>query len=292
MYGSQPFYLTTLGSYMHYYGSPMTLKFNTKEHVYVKATLLDLANHLKWFGIYLCVMGICLSLGRRSHYQPFGAFVDQPWYDPSRIWHPAQIGNNLVVGVIFQLFITTAAEGLIATTVLITGYKCERVMENPIFTATSPTEFWGKRWNRLVHSVLKRGVYIPLRKHQVSRALAAGVVFLASGLLHEWILSIVFRPRSYEMGSDGECNLPLCYVTPLGGSTGFFLWNAIIILAEYAIGGSKLVAQFVHLVPAPLRTVMLVMLALPVAHWFCEPYVLSNFFDHSELCFPMIKEIV
>ena len=63
-------------------------------------------------------------------------------------------------------------------------------------------------------------------------------------------------------------------------------------MLEYAIGGSKLVAQFVKAVPTPLRTVMLVMLALPIAHWFSEPYVMSNLFEHSELSLPLIKEIV
>lgn len=269
----------------------MILQYNHRESKYVKASLLDVASHVKWFFIYLFILGGLLSLLSPSHYQPFAKFEGQPWYLASRIWHPAQLANNLFLGIIFQAFITTAAEGLIAATVLLTGYKCETVMENPMFTATSPSEFWGKRWNRVIHSALKRGVYIPLRKNQVSQALAAGGAFLASGLFHEWILTFVFQPRHHEVGADGSCSAPHCYLTPVGGSTAFFIWNALIIMLEYSFGGSKLVLQFVKTVPASLRTVVLVMLALPVAHWFCEPYVVSNFFDHASIGFPLIKEI-
>lgn len=291
MHGCVPSYLNTMGAYVHYCGCPMTLQYNHRDSKYVKASLKDVATHVKWFFIYLFTLGVMVSLVRPSHYQPFGRFEDQPWHLASRIWDPAQLANNCAMGIIFQSFITTAAEGLIAATVLLTGYKCETVMENPIFTATSPSEFWGKRWNRVIHSALKRGVYIPLRKNQVPRALAAGGAFLASGLFHEWILSFVFQPRTHELGTDGSCSAPLCYATPLGGSTAFFIWNALIIALEYSIGGSKLVVQFVKTVPAPLRTVVLVMLALPVAHWFCDPYVVSNFFDHAGIGFPLIKEI-
>ena len=293
MYGCVPSYLTTsLGAYARYCGSPMILQYNQKEKKYIKATWLDFANHIKWFVIYLFTVGTIQSFALPSHYQPFGSFEDQAWHDPSRIVHPAQIGNNLVTGILLQTTIAMACEGLIVATVLLTGYKCETVMENPIFGATSPSEFWGKRWNRVVHSKLKRGVYIPLRKHAVPRALAAGGAFLCSGLVHEWLLTFVLRPLPSELGPDGSCESPLCCITPLGGATSFFLWNTIIIMLEYAIGGSKLVAQFVKAVPTPLRTVMLVMLALPIAHWFSEPYVMSNFFKHSELSLPLIKEIV
>jgi Membrane bound O-acyl transferase family len=291
MYGCVPSYLNTIGAYVHYCGCPMTLQYNHREHKYVKASLLDVASHVKWFFIYLSILGALVSLIRPFRYQPFANFQGQPWHLASRLWNPAQLANNFVLGIIFQAFITTAAEGMIATTVLLTGYKCETVMENPMFTATSPSEFWGKRWNRVIHAALKRGVYIPLRKHQVSQALAAGGAFLASGLFHEWILTFVFQPRTHELGADGSCTAPRCYEAPLGGSTAFFIWNALLISLEYSIGGSKLVVQFVNTVPASLRTVVLVMLALPVAHWFVEPYVVSNFFDQAGIGFPLIKEI-
>lgn len=57
--------------------------------------------------------------------------------------------------VLFQMYLVTFCEGLLAVTVLATGRRAETVMENPILESTSPSEFWGKRWNKVVHGVLK-----------------------------------------------------------------------------------------------------------------------------------------
>ncbi len=35
------------------------------------------------------------------------------------------------------------------------GYKVVQGMRNPMLEATSPSDFWGRRWNVLVHSVMK-----------------------------------------------------------------------------------------------------------------------------------------
>lgn len=293
MYGCAPAYLTTsMASYVHYCGSPVTLQFNQKEQKYVKATMRDFMGHLKWFLISFSIVGLIQSFAYPSHYEPFGSLSHMPWYDPNRLFHPTQLGNNLIVAMLMQGYVTTAAEGLIAATVLLTGYKCEHVMENPMMLATSPSHFWGKCWNRLIHSVLKRGVYIPLRKHAVSRPWAAVGAFVASGLFHEWLLTFVFEPLEFEKGPHGECELPRCYHAPLGGSTAFMLYNALFVVLEYGLGGTKPIAMFVKYVPTPLRTAALIMLGLLVVHWFCHAYTTSNFFDHGKIALPFIKEII
>jgi hypothetical protein len=53
------------------------------------------------------------------------------------------------------MYLCTFCEGLLAVTVLVTGKRADTVMENPILESTSPSEFWGKRWNKLVQGVLK-----------------------------------------------------------------------------------------------------------------------------------------
>jgi hypothetical protein len=292
MYGCAPTHVSSsLAAYAHYCGSPITLQYDQKEKKYIKTTIQDFLSHLKGFSISMFLLGAIQSFAMISHFEPFGSFAGQPWYNLSRLLHPAQFGNNLVVGFIMQGYLFTATEGLITATILLTGYKCEHVMENAIMTATSPSQFWGKRWNRLVHSVLKRGVYIPLRKHSVPRQWAAAGAFLASGIFHEWLLTFVFQPLPFELGPNGECVFPLCYQPSLGGSTAFMLYNAFVIMIEYAVGGTKPVAMFVTHVPTPLRTVALIMLGLPVVHWFCDPYTISNFFDHAAICVPFIKAI-
>jgi hypothetical protein len=68
------------------------------------------------------------------------------------------------------------------------GVQLVPFMLNPIFESSSPSDFWGRRWNLVVHGILKRGVYKPVRsKH--SRRVASIATFIASGLFHEWLLS-------------------------------------------------------------------------------------------------------
>jgi hypothetical protein len=58
-------------------------------------------------------------------------------------------------------------------------------MRNPMFLSKSPSDFWSRRWNLLIHRVLKGGVYKPIRKHFKSAALASIAAFMASGAFHE-----------------------------------------------------------------------------------------------------------
>jgi hypothetical protein len=53
------------------------------------------------------------------------------------------------------MYLCTFSEGLLAATALVTGKRADTVMENPILESTSPSEFWGKRWNKVVHGILK-----------------------------------------------------------------------------------------------------------------------------------------
>ena len=89
--------------------------------------------------------------------------------------------------VLFQSYLTTYCEGLLLIWTAAFGYQVDPVMKNPLFESKSPLDFWSKRWNLLIHKVLKGGVYKPVRKH--SSAITAMIAsFVASGIFHEWLL--------------------------------------------------------------------------------------------------------
>lgn len=133
--------------------------------------------------------------------------------------------------VLFQIYLTTFGYGINFLTSLV-GYQQNPMMLNPIFESSSPSDFWGRRyemviswynsyyltsnliltcnptilvpslmfnatrrWNLTVHGILKRGVYKPFRT-RYSRLTASAATFMASGLFHEWLLSseLYFRP--------------------------------------------------------------------------------------------------
>ena len=70
------------------------------------------------------------------------------------------------------------------------GLTTEPAFRNPLLGSRSVREAWGERWNRPVHTFLKRSVYIPARKLGIPPPLAAVLAFAASGLLHEYNFAV------------------------------------------------------------------------------------------------------
>jgi hypothetical protein len=105
-----------------------------------------------------------------------------------------------MAGVVFILHF--GLFDLLARTWQTLGIAASPLMNAPI-KSRSLAEFWGRRWNsafnRLVHDV----VFRPLHR-RVGAAAATMVVFLASGLVHDLILSLPARagyglPTAYFM---------------------------------------------------------------------------------------------
>jgi hypothetical protein len=114
---------------------------------------------------------------------------------------------------LFQLYLTTYCEGLTFFWVLTTGYQMKPVMKNPLGGAKSPSDFWGRRWNLLVQSVLKGGVYEPFQKYGYSPMTAVVTTFLASGLFHEWLVDGLFSTAC----QDPNAAVSSCYHPMQGG---------------------------------------------------------------------------
>ncbi|CAN0361738.1 unnamed protein product [Discosporangium mesarthrocarpum] len=72
--------------------------------------------------------------------------------------------------------------------------------------ATSVAEFWGRRWNREVHSLLKDGVYDPVVQalraapglpQGLRRNIAVMATFAVSGLLHAHVYALLGNPPNF-----------------------------------------------------------------------------------------------
>ena len=68
------------------------------------------------------------------------------------------------------------------------GVNAMPVMRNPM-RSTSLAEFWGRRWNTAFHELATRFTFRPLRA-RVGRTGATLLAFLASGLIHELVISV------------------------------------------------------------------------------------------------------
>lgn len=104
--------------------------------------------------------------------------------------------------------------------------------------ANSLSDFWGRRWNVWTSDWFRQMIFHPLRHRSV---LALILVFLVSGLLHEWVI-----------------NFSLYVVTGtnyFGSMMIYFLLQAVGILLERSVRNRRVRVLFVWLFvlgPAPL----------------------------------------
>lgn len=180
-----------------------------------KSTWNQVWGYAKKFSLFIIVLGGYSSFLSAYNYEPFEVGDGVSFWDIGQLSNNALIAckyylstdslrtrlvcftNNiscLCYSVLFQLYLTTFGYGLFTITSLC-GIQQGPMMLNPIFESTSPSDFWGRKWNMVVHGLLKRGVYKPLRSlshstiPKYSRFTASMAAFVASGVFHEWLLS-------------------------------------------------------------------------------------------------------
>ncbi len=99
------------------------------------------------------------------------------------------------------------------------GVDAMPIMRNPM-RSCSLSEFWGRRWNTAFHELASRFTFRPLRP-LVGPAWAALLVFVASGVIHELVISLPAR---------GGYGLP----------TGYFVLQGLGVASERSSVGRRL----------------------------------------------------
>jgi hypothetical protein len=99
------------------------------------------------------------------------------------------------------------------------GVDARPIMQAPL-SATSLSDFWGRRWNLGFRQLTHRLIFRPVRTH--SGVLAATLLaFFVSGLIHELVISVPAR---------GGYGLPTCY----------FVLQGLGVLFERSLPGQRL----------------------------------------------------
>ncbi|OWM85612.1 acyl-CoA--sterol O-acyltransferase 1-like [Punica granatum] len=176
-------------------------------------------------------------------------------YDYSDRIHPRVIYFLYCFHIYFFMEIILA---LLAAAVRSTfGMELEPQFNEP-HLSTSLQDFWGRRWNLMVTSILRPTVYVPVRDatgRMWAPLPAVLTTFLVSGLMHEVMFYYLQEAKRRA--------------APMWDVTGFFLLHGVCVVAELAV--KKLVAgrwQLPKLLSGALTAGFVIATGL---RWFLPP---------------------
>jgi Membrane bound O-acyl transferase family len=189
-------------------------------------------------------------------------------------------------------FLLGGASGLGLLFSLATGFAMEDFSDSPLTKSTSPSDFWGHRWDKPVESALKRGCFRPLRKSGYSRNVAALLTFFVSGFIHEYVLYFMsLRRYRTSVNSYDYSTSPT-----RGRQCLFFLSNGLLMVLERLLESQddsfllmKRGINCLSKLPQPLKTLLVLLLVLPISHWFTDEYIQSSFFADATFAFPILR---
>ena len=172
----------------------------------------------------------------------------------------------------------------------IKGWSTKVPFRNPLFLSKSPTDFWGRRWNRVIHEVLKGGAFRPARKY-FPAPVALTCCFLLSGLLHDFAYACAFyHPRASRNPETGLCED--CYTVPKCGKlTLFFLWNGVMMMLQKPLGKLPPFTWISKNLPVPIVSTLVLLTALPVSHWFTGDWVLGGSYEALTQALWVVKRL-
>jgi len=263
----------------HYiiYGSCLTgSKFDSTTQKPLRVTRSSFCSVLKEFSFSMAVTCVLTSLLDSSNFAPFETKATVGFdhsYDLTDLFSVGHLMNNFAMALLVSITLSLSTIGVGFFYNICYRVQTVKVVHNPMFTSKSPSDFWGRKWNMQIHSTLKRSIFKPARKY-FSKKIAVAATFFVSGLLHEYVVLIFYRDAT---------------LTPsYGKNMIFFGWNGVLILLESIVGRLAIFQWMGKRLPGPLISVLVVLTALPFAHWFLQDWIAIGYFQHFQLGIPMI----
>ncbi|KAL3926995.1 MAG: hypothetical protein SGARI_005446 [Bacillariaceae sp.] len=143
---------------LFYFSSTLLLKVDEHTNRPVPLTVSIFFKKLKQFVSVFLQTSLLFSVLLANDYQVF------PQNDDNNLFlcFAGHLGNAFLLASLTSLVLDGGASGLGLLTSCVTGYTLEHFSDAPLTKSTSPSDFWGKRWDRPVQSALRRGCYEPL----------------------------------------------------------------------------------------------------------------------------------
>jgi len=196
----------------------------------------------------------------------------------SGIWrylHWKHLVNNASIIYLHSILFLNGTSLVTVTVRLLSGNSVVDITNNPLWTSTSPSDFWNHKWNTLFHGIFKRGVYRPLRNAHVTPFVALMGTFAVSGMVHEYIWYIIDQ-------SPKEFNSRPHY----GPTILFFLYNALLIGLEYQFLVPRL--TYWNTIPTVWKSMAVIFCVVPVSHWFTNNAIQFGLYSDYKFGFVLI----
>jgi hypothetical protein len=196
----------------------------------------------------------------------------------------------MIIKVLANFSLALSLAGVSILAALLTGVQFnDHVTDFPMFLSTSHSEFWGTRWNNLIHFDLKQGVYKPVRHTTGSKVLAAVCTFAVSGLQHEYVWWMLFTSTKTQLHTSDEKDscCSTCYCDAWFGRQLFlFSYAGVWMALEYNIGE---LPRFKRTLPLLLQShLFLLLLFLPVSHHFTADLTSGGYFLSLQHALPLL----
>lgn len=187
--------------------------------------------------------------------------------------------NNLAMASLTSLCLDAGATAFGMGMALITGIDTVPLHDNPLIKSQSPSEFWNRRWNTLVSNCLKRAVYMPLKQSKFSKSFAALATFVASGIMHEYIILVLCY---WKIVRTGQLSLS-------GTHLIFFAYNGVVVIFESCTKDLEVIHYVARKFPKPIKTALVILIVLPLAQFFTQIYVDIGFYTAIGLGLPRVE---
>ena len=279
MHGTSPAVVeTSVGTYMVYYSTVSHFEWDAETKARRKITSGELVGALMRIAYFFTGVSLWLSFMMHVNFQPMQSNIPLDSFHLSwDLLSPAHIVNTYCLAVLTYFVLATGFE-LTTFGEQVKGYATKNIFDNPLFSSRSIREFWGRKWDLMIHRVLKHGAFLPAKKAfeesgtTISYAMGMVAAFLASGLLHEYCWAVIFyqyAPAEEQSAASSFSPIPLKL-------TLFFLYNGLTMFIEHHYGRH---ITFFETWPSLVVSTLLVLTALPISHWFTGDWALGGFFS-------------
>ena len=235
-------------NFVIYFASPAEVLFDDAGQLQASKDGL-VSELLLRIGKHMLIGTVALSLGKATEFAPF---LDRDPVTMPLLGFPTALPAMYLQTVYVYCTLATA---MLMHRLLpaFLGFDSVDSMQSPLLLSTSLRDFWGRRWNLVVHRLMKRTFFVPVAGR--SRWFAGFLAFLMSGLFHEYMWLAV------------NWNQMDAYVPGL--SLIFFLLQFLLCGLEAALSVTTLGMRIAEL-PQVVRTVLTTLVILPFGPLFLQ----------------------